>query len=446
MFSHSENSRIGRVGPRLAVVFGFACMFAFPAIPIGRRLAIDATILLTAAWVFLYPRIIFGPSLPFIVLVMLPLVQSILATWISGSAIDPAMMPKSVVAYFLSVIPMVAAYELIRAGRLREVLIGVLFALPVHATIAVYQIITFDQGTLPLLGLMDTNPGMAMSSETAALYAEFTRRPFGLFAEPSAMAACVGPWLVLFAGLVTDKDRWPALRMPRGILALGLMAGCFLLAVSQSGQTALVLAGMVMALSATAVRREKASTARSHSLRGVAVLLAAIVATAIGVSNIFGELGMEARTESSWSARLNSLTFVSNALLHDVWTFLFGVGPGQSFPMIEHGARFARNLPPNVSSIWSLTGSYVAETGLFGLLCIGAIAFVAAVSIWESAERTLGIACAVVWLTGIVFATSYSQQPAIWFFLAVLLNWSKQLGFREAVAVSGKSAGVFATR
>jgi hypothetical protein len=103
--------------------------------------------------------------------------------------------------------------------------------------------------------------------------------------------------------------------------------------------------------------------------------------------------------------------------------------------------RFTGRLLPEVEAVWSITGGYVAETGIIGLACLGVIAVAIAVSIWRSAERTLGIACALVWFAGILFATSYTQQPAIWFFLAVLLNWNKQFGLRQIAALPSKLTG-----
>src|SRR6516162_11837290 len=98
MLGDSEKSPSELIGPRLAVVFGFASMFVFPAIPIGRTAALDTTLVLTIALMLLHPRIIFGASFPLMALVMLPLVQSALAVQISGAALEAATMPKTLVA------------------------------------------------------------------------------------------------------------------------------------------------------------------------------------------------------------------------------------------------------------------------------------------------------------------------------------------------------------
>src|SRR5713226_5095894 len=102
MLGHPHNLFTGRVAGYLAVAFGFACMFVFPAIPIGNSVGIDPALAMTAALLFLYPTIFFGPSFPFILLMMVPQVQSALAWFASGGAFAPAMMPKNVVAFFLS--------------------------------------------------------------------------------------------------------------------------------------------------------------------------------------------------------------------------------------------------------------------------------------------------------------------------------------------------------
>jgi hypothetical protein len=385
---------------------------------------------------------------------MVPFLQSSLALLAVGGVIAPETMPKHTVQYFLSVVPFVAAYELLRAGRFRQVLIGVSLAIPVHALIGMYQMYTFDRGSLPFLDLMATNPGMAIPIEVSEGYAEFTRRPFGLFAEPSAMAACIGPWLVLIAGLAANPTQSPALRVHRALLGVALLSGCFLLAVSQSGQAPFVLAGIALALLSTLARKDETPARPWRSWAAVALLLGVVVTTAIEYASLFGQAGyeagakstaMEARADSSWERRLNSFLFVWDALSHDVKTFLFGVGPGQAYPLIIGSGRFTGRLQPEITAVWSITGGYVAETGVLGLACIGVITGAMAVSIWKSANRTFGIACAFVWLTGVLLATSYVQQPSLWFFLALLLNWSKQFGLRQISALPGNSTRAWAT-
>src|SRR5713101_7262139 len=224
---HPHNFFTGRYGAYIAVVFGFANLFSFPAIPIGNTFAIDATLAMTAGLLFLHPTLFFGPGFPFILLLIAPLVQGGLAGLASGGVIAPGLIPKTIVTYLLDVIPLVAAYEILRAGRIRQFLLGVSLAIPAHALIAMYQIRAFDQGFIPFLDILSTNPGMGMPSEISEFYADFVQRPFGLFPEPSSMAGCIGPWLVLFAGLASNPARSPALRVHRGILGLALLSGCF---------------------------------------------------------------------------------------------------------------------------------------------------------------------------------------------------------------------------
>lgn len=446
MLGRSHKLLTGRYGAQIAGVFGFACMFSFPAlpIPIGNAATLDPSQLMTVAMLLLQPSIFFGPSFPIILLIMAPMVQSALAWFASGGAFAPGLMLKNIIVYFRDVLPLVAAFEVLRAGRFRQLLIGVCVALVVHSFLGMYQMYAFTQGFVPFLDIMSTNPGLAIPPEISADYAQYVARPFGLFAEPSAMAGCIGPWLVLIAGLATNTTR---LRVHRGILALALLSGCFLLAVSESGQSPVILAGLVVGVGGTLIRRDAASATRGRTWAAAVLMLGVVVATGLKYASLFGqrEGGLEGRQDSSWDRRLNSFQFVFDALSHDVQTFLFGVGPGQTYSMIASGMRFTGGLGPEVTSVWSVTGGYVVETGVFGLACLAVIAGAAAVSIWTSTERTLGISCALVWFLGILFATNYSAQPAIWFFLAVLLNWNKQFGLRQVEAFPGKSARVLAT-
>src|ERR1700687_3840344 len=337
MLGPPNNLFTGRAGAYIAVVFGLACMFVYPAIPIGNTVGVDITLGMTLVLLLLHPSLFFGPSLPFMLLMMVPFLQSTLASLASGGVIAPEMLPKHTAQFFLSVVPFVVAYELLRAGRFREILIGVSLAMPVHALIGMYQMWAFDQGYLPFLDLMATNPGMSIPSEMSENYADFTRRPFGLFAEPSAMAACVGPWLVLSAGVAANTARSAALRVPRALLLVALLSGCFLLAVSESGQAPFVLAGLALALLSSLGRKGEGSARPWASWAAVALMLGAVVTTAVEYASRFGQAGfeagaktmaLEARSDSSWDRRLNSFLFVWDALSYDVKTFLFGVGPG----------------------------------------------------------------------------------------------------------------------
>jgi hypothetical protein len=117
------------------------------------------------------------------------------------------------------------------------------------------------------------------------------------------------------------------------------------------------------------------------------------------------------------------------------------VGPGQSYLILNRSIQLAQRLAPDVEAVWSIIGAYIVETGIFGFLCLAIIGRKVIGSIWISADRTLGIACAMVWFIGITFSTSYHEQPALWFFLAVLIGWKANFGVRRLTELVDVPAG-----
>ena len=123
----------------------------------------------------------------------------------------------------------------------REVLAAAGAAIVLHSLIGLYQLYSFSKDQFPLLFLY-VNPSFLSMEEWGHDihdYARYVKRPCGLFPEPeSAMAASLGPWIVLLAGLLLDpglrrrlgwRRAWPVLPPVAG--------GCLMLALSESGST-----------------------------------------------------------------------------------------------------------------------------------------------------------------------------------------------------------------
>src|SRR5260370_6888773 len=156
MLGRADKLLTGRYGAYIAGAFGFACMFSFPAIPIaiGNAATIDASQLMTVALLLLQPTLFFGPSFPIILLIIVPLVQSAFAWKASGGSVAPELMTKNIIVYFRDVLPLVAAFEVLRVGRIRQLLIGVSAALVVHGLIGSYPMYAFTQCFVPFLYIM----------------------------------------------------------------------------------------------------------------------------------------------------------------------------------------------------------------------------------------------------------------------------------------------------
>src|SRR5205823_6259127 len=119
----------------------------------------------------------------------------------------------------------------------REVLAAAAAAIVVHGLVGIYQAYSFANDEFPLLFLFK-NPSFKSMEEWHQVYARYIKRPCGLFPEPSAMGASLGPWLVLLSGLLIDPAPAKALGWRGGRSAVAAVAGGFaLVAMSRSGST-----------------------------------------------------------------------------------------------------------------------------------------------------------------------------------------------------------------
>ena len=119
-------------------------------------------------------------------------------------------------------------------------------AIFVHALIGFYQVRSFSHDEFPLLFLY-RNPSFKSMEEWSRVYAVYIKRPCGLFPEPSAMAASLGAWLVLLAGLLLDPSTGKRSAGGGKFAVIALALGFVLVALSRSGSTFAIM-GSVLAL------------------------------------------------------------------------------------------------------------------------------------------------------------------------------------------------------
>lgn len=413
-------SRRERREARLAAILSFSAFFAFPALPVGRTGAITIPVVLAGALAVLWaPRLRPPEWAPYAWLLGPALVSG---AWVlvAGAALAPGVVPKSVAALAMPVIVLVPARRLLRAGHGEPFVLGAAAAILVHAGLGAYQSWAFDRGEFPFVALLRTNPAMALLTEDVEIYVEYVKRPFGLFAEPSAMAACVGPWLVIVAAALFAPAPGRA-RRRTALLAAALGAGLALVVASKSGLSPVVVAGTAATALAAALGGR-----RSALTRGAAVVLAGAigVAAAVWIQRNAGDR-FDLGQNDSWQARLDSLRLAARWLgdTADAGAQLaFGLGPGQSYPAV-HATAVKYQVGGGVEAVWSVGLNYAVETGLLGICAMVALMATGAWSIWASRARIAGAACAAVWLVGVFVATSYAGQPALWTALAALLSW-----------------------
>jgi hypothetical protein len=414
-------ARDDRLRARVALLLSFSAFFVFPALPIGRTAALTIPVALAGVVVLaLLPRLKLSECSPYAWL-MAPAVMSGGYVLFAGTALAPGVVPKSVAATAMSLVVIIPAMRLLRAGHGDQFVLGAALAILVHAALGAYQVYAFERVEFPFIDLMNTNPGLGLVAQGAATYAEYVKRPFGLFPEPSAMAACVGPWLVLIARAVFSRSSGGS-RSRTLVLALALASGLWLVVASKSGMSASIVAGTALAAFSAALswRRRSVATRAAALVMGGAIALGSVIWLTKNASARF-----DLPENESWQARLESLEVGVRSLAASIDSgeyFLGALGPGQAYLAVNSSDR-RYQAGHDVTAVWSVGLNYALENGLFGILCMLWVAACAVWSIWASDDRFAGAVFAALWLNGIFFATSYVGQPALWTGLATLLSW-----------------------
>jgi hypothetical protein len=413
--------RHDRLRARVALLVSFSSFFVFPALPIGRTAALTIPVALAGIVILAsLPRIKGSECSPY-AWIMVPVMVSGWYVLFVGTALAPEVVPKAVVATAMSLVVVIPALRLLHDGYGDQFVVGAALAILVHAALGAYQVFAFERSEFPFADLMNTNPGMALVAQDPATYAEYVKRPFGLFAEPSAMAACVGPWLVVISRAVFSRSGGGSRRRTL-VLALALASGLWLVVVSKSGMSAPIVAGTALTALAAAFswRRHSVATRAAGLVLGGAIAVGSLMWLSENASARF-----DLPENDSWQARLESLKVGVRSLaasLDSRDSFLGGVGPGQAYFAVNSSDR-RYQAGHDVTAVWSVGLNYALESGLLGVAAMLWVAACAVWSIWASRDRFAGAVCAAVWLTGIFFATSYAGQPALWTGLAALLSW-----------------------
>jgi hypothetical protein len=302
---------------------------------------------------------------------------------------------------------------------------------------------SFARDEFPLPDLYQNPSFGSFITEDPESYALYVKRPFGMFPEPSAMAASIGPWLVLIIGLLL----YPKLRlgMTRGLrvqLLLAAVGGVALILLSSSG----FMVWLLISLLLVGLPVLKDRVLRLHRPGS---LLAMIAFVLVGVALVYFSLAyvgsrLDIQENSSWSARLASIVWGLTYLGTSPAVLLFGVGPGQSTLLLQSPEAF--NLLPEssgglaVTAVWSVVVLYVQEMGLLGAMALTLTLAMVLAAIVRSSARLLGSSCLLAWLAGLLLTTSYLPMLPIWLFLGVLLNWDRI--FEVRVSENGLDPGV----
>jgi hypothetical protein len=362
---------------------------------------------------------------------------------LTGRALSNEVVLKSTVATALVFLVLIPAGKVANKSYARPLLSGVAWAVMLNVAVGLYQIYGFARDEFPLSGLYQ-NPSFASDiSADPENYALYVKRPFGLFPEPSAMAASIGPWLVLLVGLLL----YPMLRygMTRSLkmqLLLAAVGGVALIILSRSGFTVWLLISLLL----VGLPALKDRVLRLHRPGSLLALIAFVLVGMVLVYFSLAYVGarLDIQENSSWSARLASIIWGLSYLSTSPVDLLFGVGPGQSYLLLQ--SPEAANLPPEssgelaVTAVWSVVVLYVQEMGLLGAVALALTLAMVLRAIVRSSARLVGFSCLLAWLVGLVLTTSYLPMLPIWLFLGVLLNWDRM--FEARIPENGLDPGI----
>jgi hypothetical protein len=411
-----------------AFLFSFVCFIPNPALPLGDSTGLQGGQIMALL------------SLPFVLisglpkrhtlillLLLLPMLVSGLLVVLTGRALSNEVVLKLTVATVLVFLVLVPAGKVANKRYALPLLSGVAWGVMLNVAVGLYQVYSFARDEFPLPDLYQ-NPSFDIITGDPENYALYIKRPFGVFPEPSAMAASIGPWIVFIVAMLI----YPKLRrgMTRGLrvqLLLAAVGGVALILLSSSGFTVWLLISLLLA----GLPALKDRLLRLHRFGSWFVLITFVM---VGVALVYFSLAnvgsrLDIQENSSWSSRLASIVWALSYLGTSPSNLFFGVGPGQSSLLLQSPEAFTL-LPESfgelaVTAVWSVAARYVQEMGLLGAAALALTLIMVLRAIVRSSARLVGFSCLLAWLAGVVLTTSYLPLLPIWLFLGVLLNWDR---------------------
>ncbi|PFG17465.1 hypothetical protein ATK74_2036 [Propionicimonas paludicola] len=283
----------------------------------------------------------------------------------------------------------------------------VAIAMMINLALAIYQIIEFGRGVFPFIEYFH-NPSFADLQSITDVYTAYVARPGGVFPEPSAMSACLGPWgIVLLGNAVDAKGRY------RVISLVGAFAAGVAVVLSTSVYVVVVMAGYAAVL--------LFSRYRSAMALGAVAALGAVI---WGVSLVPSSGRLSSGGDASTQYRYEALVSALQLPMESFPRLLAGFGPGQGVAALgssNHG----------ISAVVSILMSWWLEGGL--IVAVGVVALV--VMAWRRAETSSARIALVAWLVSVGATTGYLALLPLWLLLAFILDCGGRFRSRDEPAV-----------
>lgn len=417
------------IGAGFAVLFAFVCFFPNPALPIGESTGLQASQMLALLFVPLMLAVGFPKRQSLaLLLIVLPILISSFYSVFSGNALADNVVLKAAIGMLLALAVLLPAGWLICKGYKLHLLYGVAAGVTTTALIGAYQLYGFWNNTFPLFGLLQNPSFGTFIQDLEYQWPLYVRRPFGLFPEPSAMTASVGPWIVLMTGvLLYPRSMRGVPSWAKVLMAVAAISGLALVVASRSGYTLPLMASLLLLSS------PKIGTllARIYQPRNLILFTIVSLIGTVAVVVAFSYLGSRLDAQNdSWQSRGTSIIWGISYLGTDLSTLLFGAGPGQSFEILQQ-AGSVDSLAAG-SAVWSVVVLYMQEMGALGALVLLLLLWIVVRAILRSSARLMGFSGLAAWLSGVVLTTSYVPLSPIWLFLGVLLIWDQAFERRVA--------------
>jgi hypothetical protein len=408
--------------------FVFICFFPNPALPVGSNTGLQAGQILIMPFMFAFLALGGLPRrhvLALLLLIFPPFLSGFLAV-IAGRALSYEIVLNNMIATLSVMIVLVPAGAMVRKRYMVPLILGSALAILCNSLVGFYQAYWFSKDVFPLSELYQNPSFKSLISDDPSTWALYVKRPFGLFPEPSAMAASTGPWLVLILGLLLYPNLRPwATRGTKTLLALAIVGGVGLIIMSRSGFTVFLLTGFLL----VSVPVMRGKVLRLHHpgslLTVVALVLMGVAITVLSVAYLNTRVGSELQGGSSWPLRFASILLGLKYLGTSLPDLLIGAGPGQSSLVLQSSGVAGSSLggDTGIAAVWSVVVTYIQEAGLVGVAALATVLGVVLRAVTRSSTPLLGSSCLMVWLGSVVFTTSYLALLPVWIFFALLLGW-----------------------
>lgn len=266
--------------------------------------------------------------------------------------------------------------------------------------IAIVQKYVFlDKGVVPFIELYDVS-GYASVASNAETIAQYIRRPFGLFPEPSFLA---GTLAIASGALVVVVAHYKLSFKPS--IATALALAIFTIYISDSGSGVICIALLGTSIFLPYIKKNKSLIL----LLPIAISAAAWLGSSIAASRQDG-------VNTSWNDRLASILGGLTLWTSDAVYFLIGVGRGMIPAYFRQGEVSFPGMTVYsvIPDIYSVLARFIVEGGIFFGVPLVAWMFILILRLGSPRIHVLGILVSALWSVVAGLTISYETAAWIW--------------------------------